>query len=417
MTLQVDPSLQRTATMQADFAPDSSDVKRGTRPLRVLLISHTCQSPTEGQPKPERIATMPGIELVTLIPDRWKHYGKWRTAATVPTPRCRYEIGKVALPWTGPGQFYLHWYPGLKRLLREFQPDVIDLWEEPWALVSAQAVRLRNRMLPRCRVITETEQNINRKLPAPFEQFRKYVLKHADYAVCRNMEAESVLRAKGYRGEATVVPNAVDDELFRPLDREMCRKHFGFSGFTVGYIGRFVERKGIQDLIAAVARCPGSVRAVLVGSGDYQPALEKRIAELDAGSRVRIIPQVAASELTPIMNAIDALVLPSRTVPTWKEQFGRVIIEAHACETPVIGSDSGAIPEVVGTGGRIFAEGDVGALAAAITDMAGDPAGTRHMGAAGKAQVHEKYTWQKVAERMYSIYLAVGKTPRQERHL
>jgi glycosyltransferase involved in cell wall biosynthesis len=383
------------------------------RPLRVLLISHTCQSPTEGQPKPERIAAMPGIELVTLIPDRWNHYGTWRKAATVANPRCKYEVGKVALPWTGPGQFYFHWYPRLKQLLRDFRPDVIDLWEEPWGLVSAHAVWLRNRMLPQCKVISETEQNINRRLPPPFEQFRCYVLRHADYAVCRNKEAISVMRAKGFRGEASVVPNAVDVELFRPLDRETCRKQFGFSGFTVGYIGRFVERKGIQDVIAALAQCPADVSAVLVGSGEYEPELKRQIHQRGLQGRVRIIPQVAASELTPIMNAIDALVLPSRTVPTWKEQFGRVIIEAHACGTPVIGSNSGAIPEVVGEGGLIVPEADVPALAAAIATLAADPGLARQMGTLGKRQVCDKYTWQKVAEAMYTLYLAVGQSPRQ----
>jgi glycosyltransferase involved in cell wall biosynthesis len=383
------------------------------RPLRVLLISHTCQSPTEGQPKPERIAAMPGIELVTLIPDRWNHYGTWRKAATVANPRCKYEVGKVALPWTGPGQFYFHWYPRLKQLLRDFRPDVIDLWEEPWGLVSAHAVWLRNRMLPQCKVISETEQNINRRLPPPFEQFRRYVLRHADYAVCRNQEAISVMRAKGFRGEASVVPNAVDVELFRPLDREACRKQFGFSGFTVGYIGRFVERKGIQDVIAALAQCPADVSAVLVGCGEYEPELKRQICQRGLQGRVRIIPQVAASELTPIMNAIDALVLPSRTVPTWKEQFGRVIIEAHACGTPVIGSNSGAIPEVVGEGGLIVPEADVSALAAAIATLAADPGLARQMGTLGKRQVCDKYTWQKVAEAMYTLYLAVGQSPRQ----
>jgi glycosyltransferase involved in cell wall biosynthesis len=208
----------------------------------------------------------------------------------------------------------------------------------------------------------------------------------------------------------------VDVELFRPLDRAACRKQFGFSGFTVGYIGRFVERKGIQDLIAALPRCPAEVNAVLVGSGEYEPAIRQQIAALGLQERVRIIPEVAPAALTPIMNAIDALALPSRTVPTWKEQFGRVIIEAHACGTPVLGSNSGAIPEVVGEGGMVFPENDVPALAAAITQMASDPPLARHMGAIGENQVHEKYTWQKVAQAMYTLCLAVGKSPRQDAH-
>jgi glycosyltransferase involved in cell wall biosynthesis len=379
-----------------------------TKKLKVLLISHTCQSPTEGQPKAELLARMAGIELVTLIPDRWFHNGAWRKTAIVPDPACRYEVGKVSLPWTGPGQFYLHWYPGLANLLRDFRPDVIDLWEEAWGLVSAHAVRLRNQILPECRVITETEQNINRKLPPPFEQFRRYVLKHADYAVCRNEEAISVIRSKGYRGEASVVPNAVDAEMFRPLDRAEARAKFAVSGFCVGYIGRFVERKGIQDFIAAIAQCPPTVNGILVGSGDYETELRRQIGALGLEQRIRIISELPTKELTPVMNAIDALVLPSRTVRTWKEQFGRVIIEAHACGTPVIGSNSGAIPEVIGGGGLVFNEGNVVELAQAIQQLAADPEQATRLGKCGLRQVHERYTWQRVAERMHLIYKTVG---------
>lgn len=116
--------------------------------MRVLLISHTCQSRTEGQPKARFLAKLPGIDLRVLIPDRWKHYGKWRSPDPVPPDEFNCSIGRVAWPWIGPVKYYLHWYPQLSALLREFRPDVIDLWEEPWGLVSVQTCRLRDKLLP-----------------------------------------------------------------------------------------------------------------------------------------------------------------------------------------------------------------------------------------------------------------------------
>jgi glycosyltransferase involved in cell wall biosynthesis len=98
-------------------------------------------------------------------------------------------------------------------------------------------------------------------------------------------------------------------------------------------------------------------------------------------------------------------------VPTWKEQFGRVIIEAHACETPVIGSDSGAIPDVVGEGGLIFPERNPEKLAAAIMELRANPSRRREMGIAGRAQVEANYTWRQVAERMRDIYLGCLEGP------
>ena len=113
----------------------------------------------------------------------------------------------------------------------------------------------------------------------------------------------------------------------------------------VGYVGRLVEEKGLADAVDALLRCPPAVRLVLVGAGPYQSALQARIARLQLLDRVVFLAKRPLEQLPPLMNALDVLLLPSRTTSRWKEQFGRVIIEAHACGIPVIGSDSGAIPE------------------------------------------------------------------------
>ncbi len=372
--------------------------------MRVLLISHTCQSRREGQPKAASLSRLPGVDLRVLVPDRWREYGAWRGAQTPLGDSYAYQIGKVRWPWSGPGQWYLHWYPELAQTLREFQPDVIDLWEEPWGLVSAQTVWLRSRLAPHARIISETEQNVAKTLPPPFETFRAYTLGQADFVVGRSAEAIENIRAKGYTGRAAVVPNAVDTTLFRPLDRAECRRALGLTGWTAGYVGRLVEEKGLADMVAALTHCPPEVNLLFVGSGPFQSTLEQKSAELGLTERVRFLPAQPQDALPQIMNALDTLVLPSRTTPRWKEQFGRVIIEAQACETPVIGSDSGAIPDVIGDGGIVFPEGDTEALAEAILALYSAPAEARERGKAGHRQAEDCYTWERVAERMWEIY-------------
>ena len=303
-------------------------------------------------------------------------------------------------------------------MLREFRPDIIDLWEEPWGLVSAQACRLRNRLLPQAKIISETEQNIAKTLPPPFEGFRAYTLRNADFVVGRNQEAVAILRAKGYHGPACVVPNAVDAGLFRPMDKQACRQSLGLSGFVVGYVGRLVEEKGLADAVDALHRCPPSVRLTLVGSGPYQAELEQRIAHLELSDRVHFLPARPLEQLPPLMNALDALLLPSRTTASWKEQFGRVIIEAHACGTPVIGSNSGAIPEVIGGGGLVVPERNPTALADGIIALQADPQQAREMGRAGRRQVEAQYTWEQVASQMRGIYcqtMGLKRTSRTKR--
>ncbi len=376
--------------------------------MRVLLISHTCQSKTEGQPKAALLGRFRGVELRVLVPDRWYHYGNWRAAQPLDASRVPWpfemEVARVRWPWFKPTGWYLHYYPTLRKTLEEFRPDVIDLWEEPWALVSAHTCWLRNRILPEARIISETEQTLDKPLPFPFERWRKYVLRNASFAVGRSGEAVSVLRNKGYDGPAEAVPNAVDTQIFRPLDRAKCREELGLSGFVAGYVGRLVEEKGLIDMVDALPECNPEVNLLFVGSGPLESTLRERVRELRLESRVRFQTEQPAAELPRMMNAMDVLVLPSRTTPRWKEQFGRVIIEAHACETPVIGSDSGAIAQVVGGGGLIFRERDPASLAASINGLQASPDRCRRFGEVGRVQVERQYTWKSVAEQMFRIY-------------
>jgi glycosyltransferase involved in cell wall biosynthesis len=369
--------------------------------MRILLISHTCQSITEGQPKAHALAALADVTLRVLVPDRWHRYGQWRSAQPPERATFEYQVAKVRLPWAGPAQTYLHSYPCLAGVLRQFQPDVIDLWEEPWSLVSVQACRLRRKILPRARIVSETEQNIDKHLPFPFERFRSYTLANADFAVGRSTEAVEVIRRKGFRGPAETVPNGVDAELFRPMDRENCRRQLGLSGFVVGYVGRMVEEKGVLDLLHAVRLCPADVNMIAAGDGP----LRRQLA--DSLDRIRVLPALPLAELPSLMNAMDVLVLSSQTTKSWKEQFGRVVIEAHACGTPVIGSNSGAIAEVVGAGGLVVPEKNPPALAAAIMQLRDDPLRRQKLGEAGRGQALAHCTWERVAQRMHDIYRRV----------
>jgi glycosyltransferase involved in cell wall biosynthesis len=376
--------------------------------MKVLLIAHACQVRAEGQQRAQRLGSLPGIDLRVLVPDRWFEYGKWRKPQAPENPSYAFQVEKIGLPWTGPAQWYFHYYPGLAKTLLSFKPDIIDVWEEPWGMVSVQACRLRKSLLPSAKIVVETEANINRHHPFPFTTFRRFTLRHADYAITRQTEGIGVLRAHGFKGSAKFIGNGVDATIFRPMDREACKQALGLKGFVVGYVGRMIEAKGLMDAVEALAVCPPDVSLLFVGSGIFQEALERRIVELGLGDRAKFLPQRKMEDLPETMNAMDAHLLVSRTTRTWKEQFGRVIIEAQACGTPVIGSDSGGIPEVVGEGGVIVPEANPAALAEAIQRLRADPAHTRELGRLGKEQVEERYTWERIAEQMRDVYLGLA---------
>jgi glycosyltransferase involved in cell wall biosynthesis len=132
--------------------------------------------------------------------------------------------------------------------------------------------------------------------------------------------------------------------------------------------------------------------------------LEEQAEKLGVSGRTRFVPAMGQDKLPGYLNCLDVLVLPSLTTPQWKEQFGRVIIEAQACGVPVIGSDSGAIPEVIGKAGIIFKEGSVTDLGKALQKLAGSSSLRKKLSALGRRQALSLYTNQRIADRIHGIY-------------
>ncbi len=99
------------------------------------------------------------------------------------------------------------------------------------------------------------------------------------------------------------------------------------------------------------------------------------------------------------------MVLPSLTRPNWKEQFGRVLCEAMACETPVIGSNSGEIPYVIDDAGLVFQEGNSQELAACVRRLLDDPQLYATLATKGRQRVLENYTQEQIAKQTYEVYL------------
>jgi glycosyltransferase involved in cell wall biosynthesis len=116
---------------------------------------------------------------------------------------------------------------------------------------------------------------------------------------------------------------------------------------------------------------------------------------------------MASTEMPWLMNALDILVLPSRTTARWKEQFGRVLTEAMATKTPVVGSSSGEIPSVIGEAGLVFAEGDQAALRAHLAQLIEDRDLRQHLGEQGFARFHERFTQEAVAQATIALYRRV----------
>jgi glycosyltransferase involved in cell wall biosynthesis len=290
----------------------------------------------------------------------------------------------------------------LGRLLRRERPDILHIDEESFNLATFQALWHGKRLGARCLFFNWA--NLHRPVPPPFSWMERYVLTHADYAVAGNQEAAVILVTKGYRGKLTVLPQiGVDTGRFRPAPPESAEPEGGPS-LRIGYVGRLVPQKGIPDLLEAVAGLPPSVHLAITGSGVEEARLRERVAALSLADRVEFAGRVGSTELPDLYRRLDALVLPSRTWPNWKEQFGRVLVEAMASGLAVVGSDSGEIPKVIGEAGLIFPEGDVAALEEHLRQLLLDPAMRREMGRRGRQRVLKHYSQKRVADGYLKVY-------------
>lgn len=371
--------------------------------VRIAVVSHACVVDVNRRLFHE-LCRHQDLELLMVAPRRW------RTSTGLVVDFCPVEGARFAsrpLPVIGSGQISLHLYRGLAPVLRAFAPDVVYLDEEPYSLPACQVLRICRRLdLPLC---FKSEQNLLKRFPWPFGHIERALLDYAALATPTAEETAGVLRAKGFRGRITVIPHFVDTELFRPTDASALRRELGVTGTVVGYLGRLTEEKGLEDLMAAMdalwAR-GAEASLMLVGAGPMAERLRAWGRSRPAGHVVLTGP-VAHAAAPAYLNAFDLLALPSRTRPGWKEQFGRVLIEAAACGVPVVGSDSGNIPALITelSAGVVVPERDPAALADALQKLIDDLPQRRALGEHG-LQHAARYGLEPVADLLYEALSA-----------
>jgi len=365
--------------------------------MRVLMLSKALVSGTS-QRKLEELAKFPGMELTLVTPPYWLHdNGQKQSLEKLYTTGYRMIVTHMARN----GNYHLHFYPELGKLMREVQPEIVHIDEEPYNLATFQAMRLARRQ--KAHALFFTWQNLYRTYPPPFRQMELYNYKHADVALAGNREAVEVLRRKGYKKNVYVIPQfGFDPDIYKRSAPRPARTPG--APFILGFIGRLVETKGLTTIVEALTGLPDYCQALFVGDGPMQSVLEEEAKRLGVSARVTIRPSVPTYEVPEMLAAFDVHVLPSRTFPNWKEQFGRTLAEAMACETPVIGSDSGEIPYVIGDAGLVFPEGNAQELAARVRQLLDDPLLYAELAAKGRRRVLELYTQERIARQTFEVY-------------
>ncbi len=142
-------------------------------------------------------------------------------------------------------------------------------------------------------------------------------------------------------------------------------------------------------------------RALFVGAGPEEPALRQWADR--HGDRVRVCTGVSHEQVPAWLNAMDMLCAPSQTAPLWREQLGRMLIEAFACGVPVVGSDSGEIPHVIGEAGLVVGEADVLGWVEAVGGLLESPARREDFARRGLTRARD-FSWSNVARQHLDFF-------------
>jgi glycosyltransferase involved in cell wall biosynthesis len=316
------------------------------------------------------------------------------------------------------GQSYTRiFYLGLSRLFRSRRFDIVLVESEPWAFLKWQTWWLTRRFQRRAAFGEFSWENVER---TGFKGFIVRLLYRAsvrvdDFTISGNLACRQIFLKYGQKPERNLLAAqlGVDPIIFRPVDqsaKRAIRLRFGIPPevFLIGYCGRLIPEKGVTELFAAAhiirERLNRSdIHLALLGDGP----LAKEFQYL-AGKWIHLLASRPHFEIPPFMQALDLFVLPSKPLResgrVWEEQFGHVLIEAMACGVPAIGSDSGAIPEVIGQPDAVFHHSSKGALANILGEFIQD-SGKRERLASGQFQRVQECFSQRAVAGIYTRFL------------
>jgi glycosyltransferase involved in cell wall biosynthesis len=386
--------------------------------MRILVASHTYIVDLNCEKFRTLAQLEPGIEVTVVVPKRWKPGGVqnrivepkgWQDGSFRVVPVSNFSQNNQGLLTFG-------W--DMVNLLRQFRPQIMQVEQGSKGLAYAELITLNRLLGLKAKNLFFTWWNLPYELKFPVSLLEAYNLQGTDGIVSGNQDGADILRDRGYQGPIRVMPQlGVDESLFRPQPQPELMARYGLQpeDFVIGFVGRFVEEKGLLTLVDALGQLPHqpqSWKCLLLGRGPLKAALEAKVAELGLGDRVIWVESVPHDDVPRYINLMSTLVLPSETTYRfktmtsvgWKEQFGHVLIEAMACQVPVVGSDSGEIPHVIKDAGLVFPEGQAEELADRLQQLLTQPELRTKLGKRGYQLAMERYTNRALAQQTLDFY-------------
>ena len=308
----------------------------------------------------------------------------------------------------------------LARELRTAQPDAVWVQEEPIDPFLLEILALY-RFRRRARIVTAVCENIFPPPPAAEGIARRLLWPRLDGLIAVAGASLEGIRAAGMPTSVpgyTLVAGALEprgrvEPMPLPFEAKQQTVARGDRepGFVVGFAGSLIERKGWHVLVAALRLLPTEFRLLVAGEGPQLPELERLASSAGLAGRVFCVGLLPKDQLWGFYRSLDCLAVPSLTTERWKEQFGGVIADALVMGLPIVGSSSGAIPEVMGPAGIVVPEGDEQALALALLRLRDDAELRAQLAAAGPPRFRKEFAISAYADKIAAALRLQPRSP------
>lgn len=373
--------------------------------MNILVISHTYIASINRDKWKVLANQHPDISLTVLIPRSWPTHMFHHHAENLEQENLS-NCTFIALNTVRPGNELLYGYKflALLSLLKKINPDVIHVEQGAHAysyfqaMVCAKLLRLKSKFCFFTWINWEQKHSWKYNLGWKFIEW--FTRRHTNGIIAGNHDAAKLLKKNYPTLPIAVLPQlGVNTQIFTPAFKE--------TNHIIGYIGRLVEEKGIMHLLKAFEQLHPlfpSWQLLIVGSGSHKKTLIDFVATHHLASYVDFFDPVPHEKIATLLKSIGILVLPSYDTPSWKEQFGHVLIEAMACKIPVIGSTGGEIPNVVQNAGLVFDQTNVTQLKNCLEKLMSRDEERKVVGEQGYHKVNQEFTHDSIAKKTYDFW-------------
>jgi glycosyltransferase involved in cell wall biosynthesis len=364
---------------------------------RILIAGHGFVEPsTRGK---LRALASRGLELTVAVPQRWRDPVLDRARETTWERQQALEVFPIAMHNVGDPANARFAARALAALVRDKRPELVQVEAEPETALARQLVRLAARLhVP---TVLVTSANVDGSHSWLDRWRRRRTLRRLAGVLAASTGAATLVQRDAPALPVSVVPP--QGAAVPPTP-----SHEPHDGLTIGFVGRLVPHRGLDTLLGALAQHRHAAwRLIVAGDGPERERLERLASELRLAARVHWVGALPPEQLALRWPSWDVLVAPSRPSGTWNEPTGTTLIEAMAHEVAVIGSDTGALTELIGSAGIVTPPGDTAALAGAIGVVL-DTDRRVVLARAARARAIELFSDDAVAERTVAFWQSLS---------